>query len=201
MPDFPEAPPRPNPFHCDAQRHLWRHGLALAIYEKVGAITRGGKTLYFTDTSRMALFFDANPAAVRRTFAALDNAGWLVVEGKDGSLKSVKGRGSIKSRRWVSHDVWAKANPGKCAVVDEYLAPWAGEADPMVGDIYAAMGGKIRIYESLLKHARSCGRTDSEIVAALAANWRAAKERKARGDYTRVGSKDVFFDTIKALRG
>jgi hypothetical protein len=200
MSDFQEALPRPNQLHCCAERHLWRHGLALAIYQKIGVLTAGGKRSYHTDTARMALFFDANKAYVRRAFAALAHAGFLVIEnGSESGPKAFKRMRAVKTRRWISHDDWAKANPGKCVCVDENLMPWSGDVDPLCGQLWAALDGKMRMYEALLKHARGSGRADKEIVAALSANWRAAMERKARKDFNRVSAKAVFFDTIKEL--
>lgn len=196
MPDFPVSLPRPNPFTCGTERHLWRHGLALAIYQKVGQITAGGQRKYFTDTARMALFFEANKTYVRRAFALLHNVGLLIVTNQD--VKRARG---VKVRQWISHEDWAKANPGKCVSVDVALMPWAGDADPLCGRLWAALDGKMRMYENLLKHARSCGLPDDEIIAAISANWKLAKEKRANGNYDRTGTKAVFFDTISTLKG
>jgi len=194
MTDFPEAFPRPNPFHCSVPRHLWRHGLALAIYLKIGEVTAGGKRPYHTDTAKMATFFGANKAYVRRSFSILNHAGFLVVEGP------VRRGRAAKIRTWISHEEWAKVHLGQCAVVDKNLMPWTADADPLCGQLWSALDGKMRMYESTLKFARSCERPDDEIVAALCANWKAAKQRKARKDYDRVGTKSVFNDTINGLK-
>src|SRR5882672_1309828 len=98
MSDFPQSLPRPNPFKCDSTRHLCRYGLALAIYQKIGQITNGGKRTYHSDTAIMAEFFEANKAYVRRMFALLDRAGWLVVEHHEDTRKDVRKTSSRKIR-------------------------------------------------------------------------------------------------------
>jgi hypothetical protein len=90
---------------------------------------------------------------------------------------------------------------GECVKVDEFLMPWTVDADPFAGKLWAALEGKIRLYESLLRHARTCGLSDDDIVAALAEAWRTAKAKKARGEFEGTGAKSVFFATIRTLRG
>jgi hypothetical protein len=200
MPDFPKSLPRPNKFKCDVNRHLWRRGLALAIYQKAGGITKGGVSGYFGDTALMAEFLGANKTVVRRMFALLHRAGWLVVVPNEDSRKAVKKTQAKKTRRWVSHEEWAKSHPGECVNVEESLMPWSADADPFVGQLWAAMEGKLRMYESLIIHARTCGRPDTEIVAAISEAWKVRNAKKARGEYQGTGARTVFFDTIKALK-
>lgn len=200
MPDFKQSLPQPNPFRCDATRHLFRNGLALAIYQKVGQITNGGQRTYHSDTARMAVFFAANKKHIRRVFALLDRVGWLVVQRDPDTLKAVKKDRSKKIRRWISHEEWVKSHTGECTKVDELLMPWSVGVDPLAGRLWSAMDGKLRMYEALVTHARSCGRSDSEIEAAVFEAWQAAKDKKARGEYSGTGAKTVFFATIKRLR-
>jgi hypothetical protein len=200
MSDFSQSLPRQNPFKCDVTRHLWRYGLALAIYQKVGQITNGGQRTYHADTAPMGEFFGANKAYVRRMFALLDRAGWLVVEHHEDTRKDIRKTRSKKIRRWVSHEEWAKSHAGECVKVAEFLMPWSADADPLCGKLWSAMEGKIRIFENLITHARSCGRSDHEIETALSQAWQAAKAKRARGEYEGTAAKTVFFATIKALR-
>jgi hypothetical protein len=148
----------------------------------------------------MAEFFEANKAYVRRMFALLDRVGFLVVEHDPDTRKAVRKSRSKKTRRWVSHEEWAKSHTGKCVKVDEFLTPWSGDADPLVGKLFSAMDGKIRIYEALLKFARSCGRSDKEIEAAVSLAWQAAKAKKARREFEGTAARTVFFATINALK-
>lgn len=148
----------------------------------------------------MAEFFGGHKTYVRRMFAVLDRAGFLVVERDEDTRKAVKKDRSRKIRRWISHEEWAKSHAGECVKVDELLMPWSAEVDSLCGKLWSAMEGKIRIYEALLIHARSCGRSDHEIEVAIAEAWQAAKAKKARGEHQGTGAKTVFFATIKALR-
>ncbi len=173
MPDFRESLPRPNPFKCCAAKHLWRHGLALAIYDKIGEITNGGERRYHTDTARMAVLFGASKAYVRRMFAALNRAGFLVVlkpadlDYRDGGKLLYKKERAIKLRKYIRHDDWAKTHPGKCVVVDEQLMPWSANADPLWGQIYSAVDGKLRANEGLVKAARNSGVSDDVFIGNL----------------------------------
>jgi hypothetical protein len=201
MSDFKQSLPRQNPFKCDVTRHLWRYGLALAIYQKVGQITNGGQRTFHADTAPLAEFFGANKAYVRRMFAVLDRAGFLVVVRNEDTRKAVKKDRAKKIRRWISHEEWAKSHDGECVKVDERLMPWSADADPLCGKLWSVFEGKIRIYEALLTYARSCGRSDDEIEDAMSQAWQAAKARKARGEYEGTGVKAVFSATVRALRG
>jgi hypothetical protein len=202
MTDFRPSFPRPNPFHCDACRHLWEHGLALAIYQTVGRLTAYGKRPFVADTAKIARFFGASETYVRRMFARLDRAGWIVVEiiEDPSSNKFIKKIPKRKVRRWISHEDWAKTHPDQCINVDELLLPFQRETDPLCGRLWATFDGKIHLYEGFLKHARSCGYSDDEIERACTDRWQEAKAKRARGEHRGTSAKAVFFAAIASLK-
>jgi hypothetical protein len=86
------------PLHCCAERHLWHHGLALAIYNKARTVTKGGETPFSANQVTLAKFFDANKNSVLNAMNFLRKQGWLI--------PSEDTKGEYKC---ISHDEWVKA--------------------------------------------------------------------------------------------
>lgn len=91
------------PLKCCAERHLWHHGLALAIYQKARTVTNGGEKPFSANQITLAKFFDAHPNSVHNAMNFLRKNGWLVPGDKYDEYLS------------ISHDDWVKdrAKEGK----------------------------------------------------------------------------------------
>ena len=152
MSDFKKSPPKSNRPRCSPERHLWRYGLSLAIYERVGELTSGGTNDITIKPKTLSKYFDANLESTRRAFKRLVNAGWFQPLPRKGNYK------------YVPHDDRALAKKD-CAELPD-LPLWSIEADPFVGKIHAASGGNLRLMPNWLGAAReNC--TEEEFLDAL----------------------------------
>lgn len=141
MSDFRKAPPKPNRPRCSPERHLWKYGLSLAIYERLGELTSGGDNEITIKPKTLSEYFGSNTEATRRAFNRLVNAGWF---------QRLPTKGHF---RFVHHDERA-ATKKDCAELPD-LPHWALEADPFVGKIHAASAGKLRLMPNWLGVARA----------------------------------------------
>jgi hypothetical protein len=152
VPTFKKSAPKPNRYNCDAERHLWTYGLSLAIYTKIGSVTAGGKNPFYGKISKLSGYFGSNEEATRRAFKRLLNGGWLVALPQAGCYK------------WVDHDPRADVKKD-CAEMEE-LPHWSLDADPFIGELHAASGGKLRVMPNWAAAAReNC--TEAEFLAEL----------------------------------
>jgi hypothetical protein len=140
MPDFKQPTPKPKPFYCGAYWHLWRRGLAHSIYNLMGAVTQGGEREFYATQATVARYFGAHEQSVAKEFRWLRKCGWIEFA-------------ATKSHfRWISHESWAEARPkdteGDCLeCAQRKLLPWELNPDPLVGELHAISGGKLRVYE------------------------------------------------------
>jgi hypothetical protein len=188
MSDFKKSPPKHNPVNCCATWHLWRQGLALAIYQRAGALTNGGKTDFFAKRETIAKYFGANYEATRRAFLVLINNGWLEVLPDD-----------PKNLKWIDHEQWAfKTNWEKCIVQD--LNPWHGEADPFIGRLFAVAGGRFRTKPHWILGVRQHGWTDEEILELFRKEIAAANEKRGRREYHMTGKHECFYRVAQHVK-
>ena len=152
MSDFKKSLPKPNRPKCAPERHLWRYGLSLAIYERVGELTSGGKNEITIRPETLRKYFGSNRESTRRAFKRLVNAGWFQPLPRKGHYK------------YVHHDERALTKKD-CAELPD-LPLWSIEADPFVGKIHAAAGGELKLMPNWLGAARAnC--TEEEFLDAL----------------------------------
>jgi hypothetical protein len=153
VPTWKKSPPKHNSFKCNAERHLWRYGLSLAIYNLAGRVTEGGKNPFFAKVPKLRLYFKSNEESTRRAFKRLVNAGWLEPLPEKGHYT------------YVDHDTRAFATNEDC-VERKDLPHWSQDADPFAGKIFAVSGGTIRVQPHWLAAARkNC--SEQEFLDAL----------------------------------
>lgn len=190
MTDFKKSNPQHTPLNCSPAFHLWRHGLSLAIYIRIGQLTyvKGAeRNPFFGKVSTLAKYFGSTYEATRRAFRLLIANGWLEpVPNEPGKYT------------YVEHDVWAFTHPEACMVA-ELLQPWHGTADPFVGQIWAAAGGqfrgKIHWFIGIRKYA-----SEQVVLDLFRKELAAAKERKARGDWNQTNPSQVFYKVHEYLK-
>jgi hypothetical protein len=154
---------------CSAGNHLWRHGLALAIYNKAGALTNNGEVprTFFAKRETLAKFFDASYNAVCNAVKYLRDEKWLLPTEKENHFL------------YARHDDWAAKNPGKCMARD--LVPYQEEADPFVGKLFAIARGSLKVKEHWIIGMRK-NATDEEILDLFAKQREIDIARRKSGD-------------------
>lgn len=154
MTTWKKIPPKHNSYKCDAENHLWKYGLSLAIYTLIGRITYGGKNPFYGKISRLSDYFGSNPESTRRAFKRLVNDGWF---------KQLPVRGQYT---YISHEDRAFNKDGDGCIERKNLPHWSADADPFVGKIHAACGGKIRLLPHWVGAARQHA-SDEEFLTEL----------------------------------
>jgi hypothetical protein len=150
--NFTKSPTKSNRPKCSPERHLWRYGLSLAIYERVGELTNGGENEITIKRKTLSEYFGSNQESTRRAFNRLVNGGWFQPLPEKGHYK------------FVPHDARALSKKDCKELPD--LPFWSIGADPFVGKIHAASGGKIRVMPNWLGAARqNC--SEEEFLEAL----------------------------------
>src|SRR6266851_1538537 len=166
MPTWKQAYPEHKPLKCGHYWHFCKSGQFLAIYDFIGALTAGGERPFFTKIVKVATFFDFNEETTRRVIANLKRKGWLEKRGDE---------------KWyyVSHDERAKKYPGDCKV--RPLLEWQVETDPLVGELYALSGGKLRVYPKLVEALRKLCADDTRIIDVFKQSLAHAAKKRAAG--------------------
>jgi hypothetical protein len=109
MPRHPEH----QPLKCSAEQHLWRQGLALAIYGKARTVTAGGERPFNANQVTLSIFFRAHKNAVLNAMNFLRKNGWLIPSGEN-------------EYTVVSHEEWVKrqAKEGKpSSCIEQKIVP------------------------------------------------------------------------------
>jgi hypothetical protein len=151
-------------FQCDASWHLRKHGLAFALYTKLGAVTYD-KDLrihgeYWSTGEKLAEFYDADENDVTAKLRWLAARGWLEKLGDAPIYKP-------KDYRYVEHKEWAAAHPGKCFVSEQRV--WDDEDhDKLAQALHKHSFGKTFWYPNMLAGLRATGLSDENIIRA----WR-----------------------------
>jgi hypothetical protein len=182
--DFQKAPPKHNGLLCSAAWHLRKSGLYLATYGLIGAVTKGGKEPFFASIRQVSKYFDSDYETQRRVFAGMRRLGWLALDNDGNHL-------------YVSHATWADRHPGQCRVRE--ALNWDFAADPLVSELYAISGGKLRVFENQMVGARKLA-SDDEIAATFRRQWAEAAACKERGEVRTISPKKVLFLMFQALR-
>jgi hypothetical protein len=185
--DFQKAPPKHNSMNCCTAWHLWRQGLALAIYNRAGTLTNGGKTEFFPNIKTLSKYFGSNYESTRRARLVLINNGWLT-HGTD-----------ERHFNFIAHDTWAfTTNWEKC--VEQDLNPWHGEADPFIGRVFAIAGGRFRAKPHWILGVRKYGYSDDEILELFRKELEAAACKRAKGEHSMTGNHQCFYRVSQHLR-
>jgi hypothetical protein len=188
--DFKKSDPTHTPLNCSPSWHLWRRGLSLAIYNRIGQLTyvRGGdRNPFFAKITTLQKYFGAKYESTRRAFHFLVANGWLEpVPNESGTYT------------YVEHEVWSFKYEGKCMVAD-VLQPWHGTADPFIGQIWAAAGGKFRCKPHWILGAKKYA-PEAVVLDLFRKELAAAKERKARGDWQHTSPGQCFYKVTQHLK-
>lgn len=185
--------PKPNGYLCDSFFHLRKSGNLLALYCLLAKLTKGGTTTFFGTYANVARYFFPNAngekfgaayETVRRNFHALRKLGWLKAR-PDGDWD------------FIDHKEWAKEHAGEC--LKRVVIPWQDETDPLVKQLYALSGGKLRLMENHIAGMRKLG-TDQEIIEAFATKMKEAEERRAVGKYEGTSVRSVFGQAFRSLQ-
>lgn len=149
---------------CCSEVHLHKSGLALAVYNKIGALTNGGENgkVYFTTLEPLADLFGVAPNSIWRVVTLLCKEGFLEKSAMNGGSEQADCFQS-KRYRYVGHTEWASKNPGKCY---ESLDPnWDDLGDPLARELWQVSAGNTRWYTNQLVCLRSTNWDDQKIVA------------------------------------
>jgi hypothetical protein len=169
---------------CSAAWHLRKSGLYLATYDVIGAITKGGKDPFFASIRQVSKYFDSDYETQRRVFVGMRKQGWLTLD--------VEGR-----HLYVSHAAWAERHPGKCRVRE--ALNWDFEADPLVTELYAISGGKLRVFENQMVGLRKLA-TDKDIAGNFRRLWAEAEAAKERGEVRTISAKKVLWHLFQVFQ-
>lgn len=158
----------------------------LAIYDFLGGITNGGKNPFFSSIRRIAVYFGMNYEAARRSLKQLRKFGFVELE-TDGHL------------RYVPHDEWAKAHPGKCTTRD--LFHWQESTDPLVGEIWKISKSKIRLMDWQIEAVRKHIADDALFIQEFRNEMAAASARRVPGgDWGGTSPKACFWRVYNRLK-
>jgi len=187
MPTWKRANPKHQPLKCSAGNHLWRYGLALAIYNKAGALTNNGDPdrTFFAKRETLTKFFGSSYNAVCNAVKRLRKDGWLLDTDKENHYL------------YVSHEAWEKLHPGKCVARD--LVPYQEEADPFVGKLFALAHGSLRVKEHWVVGMRKLA-SEEVILEMFAAEVAEAKARRKEGKYTLTSPSQCLYRVTQKLK-
>lgn len=177
MPTWKQAFPEHKPLKCGHYWHFCKSGQYLAIYDFIGALTAGGERHFFATTTKVAAFFKFNPENTRRVIANLKKKGWL--EERDGKWY------------YISHDKRAKKFPHECK--ERPLLEWQVETDPLVGQLYALSGGKLRVYPNIIASLRKLCPDDTRILDVFQQALNHAEKKRAAGSYEGTSPRACLF--------
>jgi hypothetical protein len=187
VPTWKKRNPEHKAFNCSFAWHYKTSALYQGVYSLIGQVSSGGKNSFFSSIEKVATYYDADYETVRRIFKQLRNEGWLKPDAAD-----------ARKLWWVSHDDWAKVNPGKCCT--RAVLVWEAGTDPFVGKIYAILEGKVRLYENWVIAIRKFA-SDEEILKHMRLCVDATKTRlKVNGRLTDSVAKDCFWKVFRNLK-
>lgn len=169
MPTWKKSNPKHQPLKCSAGNHLWRHGLALAIYDKAGALTNNGEEgrTFFANRTTLSKFFGASYNAVCKAVKHLRTEKLFQATDKENHFL------------YIPHDTWAFLNTGRCVGRD--LAHYQEETDPFVGELYALAQGSLRVKEHWVNGLKKLA-SEEEILEMFKQQRAADIARRKAGD-------------------
>jgi hypothetical protein len=187
--DWKRPNPDHQPLHCSASWHLWQHGLALAIYDKTGAVTNNGDLdrTFWAKRTTLATFFDASYNGVCNSIKLLRHDGWLLDAKKQNHFI------------YVTHAKWAELHPGKCAVINLCAFQEEAQEDPFLGRLYAIAQGQVRLKEHWIAGVRRHA-DDETIIEMFAKEMRAAREQRAKGKDYMTSPENCFYRVSLKLK-
>jgi len=188
MTDFKEPHPKHNPFHCSADWHFPNSAVMLKIYHLAGAITHGGQEgrSFFASKEKVAKHFGFGYDSVVRAFRMLCRHGWLIQREHNHYL-------------YITHEVWAKTHPDRCVVRELYHWQETLGADPLVGRLYAASTGRLRLREGHVKRLNAVN--SDKLVELYVKELAAAAERKRSGSRAGTSNESCLWRVFKHLEG
>jgi hypothetical protein len=192
-------------FCCSPERHLFRSGLALAVYQKLYGVTHKNGWVYHSSKEALQHFFGASRKGIHNAFKLLVKHGWLEEQDANQEALSVARKMEFrpKNYRVVQHNEWALKHGAQC--LDETM-PWDGEEKDKLGsDLWNASTGKLQWYANQLRSLRSSGFTDEKIVAEFRSYVENVKqENDASGKYKQRGYinwKTTRWAFLKLMKG
>jgi|SRR6267142_152046 len=178
MSTWKQAFPEHKPLKCGHYWHFCKSGQYLAIYDFIGSLTLGGQRHFFATTTKVAAFFKFNPENTRRVIANLKKKGWLE-QRTDGKWY------------YVSHDERAKKFPHECK--ERPLLEWQVETDPLVGQLYALSGGKLRVYPNIITSLRKLCSDDTRILDLFQQALAHAEKKRAAGSHDNTSPRACLY--------
>lgn len=179
-------------FRCSPEKHLWRSGLKLAIYQRMAAVTwvksRQAYGVYHSSIQNLADYFGVLHQSAQRAVSELIDEGWLrYVEPKQTCKTSARrlraDNNGHKDLQIVTHEEWTKHyTTGRCFLPDSM--PWDTERkDPLALALHRESKGNVRWHPNLLTSLRKTGKTDADIECAYREHVQAMTDepRRARG--------------------
>jgi hypothetical protein len=150
-------------YHCDAGWHLRHSGLALAIYNKLGALTYERLTdshaNFFGSGERLGKFYGIHGNNVTDRLRWLASLGWLDV------VRKARRQNESPIYRYIPHQEWERRHPGQC--FEREVLVWDDEQhDELAQALYRASDGSTRWYAEMLQGLRSSGKPDGDLVLA-----------------------------------
>jgi hypothetical protein len=152
-------------FCCSVERHLFRSGLALAVYQKLYGLTSKKGWVFHTSKEGLQHFFGVSKNGLGNAFKLLVKLGWLEeLDANPETLYEIrKQEFRPKNYRVIPHKEWVLTHPDQC--LDETM-PWDGEEKDRLGsDLWNVSKGNLKWFGGQLKAVRRSGFSDDEIVA------------------------------------
>jgi hypothetical protein len=175
-------------FCCSVERHLFRSGLALAVYHKLYGLTSKNGWVYHTSKEALEHYFGVSSKGLYNAFKLLVKHGWLEeLDADQETLYEIRKREfRPKNYRVIQHKEWVLAHAGQC--LDETM-PWDGEEKDKLGsDLWNVSKGNLKWYAGQLKAVRRSGFRDAELVAEFRTYVENVKhENDASGKYKQRG--------------
>jgi hypothetical protein len=146
-------------FQCCAERHLWRSGLSLAIYDKLSSLTwvksRQEHGVYFSSIANIAEFFKVKRQAASRAISEMVKNGWLSVVPRKDDDKTAHAMYVEKYRpkdyRPITHSLWVEAH-GDSLCHKSQPMPWESEAqDTLAKELFRESRGRVYWYPEMMK--------------------------------------------------
>jgi len=155
----------PHRFCCSVERHLFRSGLALAVYGKLYGLTSKKGWVYHTSKESLQMWFGVSQKGLSNAFKLLVKLGWL--EELDADPETVyeikKREHRSKNYRVVPHKEWVLTHQDRCTVEN---MPGDGETKDKLGsDLWNVSKGNLKWYASQLTAVRKSGFSDRDLVA------------------------------------
>ena len=180
-------------FICTAERHLWRSGLALAIYSKISALSWNSATKehgrYFTSVEMMSEYLGADYSATYKAFQLLKQKGWLEKELGKNPFKS-------KDYKIITHEARRLFYPDECFAREGMVWDDEESKDRLGVLLFKTSFGRMKLYANHLAALRSTGLADDAIILACASFIEQLSPRPA----DKKGWKRAMYQFINSVK-